>query len=87
MVGAIGGCLVGFGVLAVPGVGSLIPIGTSGTALVTTIAGAGIGVASCGLIEALADLGIASDQSKYRVIVDGTDDEVGRAKTILKKGS
>jgi len=96
MLGAIGGCLVGLGILAVPGVGPFIAVGTSGTALAGTLAGAGIGVASGGLIEALASLGtfehrtrICSDrcwsQAEYLVIVYGTDDEVRRAKTIFRK--
>ena len=54
MLGAISGCLVGIGILAIPGVGPILAIGTSGTAVVTTIAGAGIGLASGSLISALA---------------------------------
>lgn len=93
MLGAIGGCLVGLGLLAVPGVGLLVGVGTSGMALGTTLAGAGIGAATGGLIEALASsrrnvVGVESDRfslGKYLVIVDGTDEEVRRAESILNR--
>lgn len=95
MLGAIGGCLVGIGMLVVPGVGPVLAVGTSATALGMTIAGAGIGLSCGGLIEALAGLGIFADrarvngepfsQGEYLVMVDGTDDEVRRAESILSK--
>lgn len=61
MVGAIGGCLAGLGLLAVPGVGLILAVGTSGAVLAATIAGAGIGIASGGLISALAGSEIFED--------------------------
>jgi hypothetical protein len=64
MVGALGGCLVGIGILAIPGVAPLIAVGTSGTALAATIAGAGIGIVSGNLISALASLEIFSDRAR-----------------------
>lgn len=95
MLGAIGGCLMGIGMLVVPGVGAVVAVGTSATALVMTLAGAGIGLSCGGLIEALAGLGILADratvdgdrfsQGEYLVMVDGTDDEVRRAEYILSK--
>lgn len=94
MLGAIGGCLVGLGILAVPGVGPLVAVGTSGAAFGTTLVGAGIGLVSGVLTEALAGLGLTRDrgdysdrtcQSEYLVIVDGTDDEVCRAESILSR--
>jgi hypothetical protein len=96
MLGAIGGCLLGVGLLAVPGVGLVVAVGTSG-ALIATLgsAGIGIGLAIGGLIEAKACLGMTdsparvdSDRLKrgeYLVIVNGTDDEVRRAKYILSR--
>jgi hypothetical protein len=50
MLGAIGGCLAGMGVLAIPGFVPILAIGSAGTAVVITLAGAGIGLASGGLI-------------------------------------
>jgi hypothetical protein len=90
MVGAICGCLVGLGILAVPGVGLVATLGTSGAVLATTLAGAGIGTIGCGLIETLAGLGFTEAQAreyikhcKYLVMLDGTDDEVRRAESVL----
>lgn len=91
LLGAIGGCLVGLGLVSLPGVSLIIAVGTSMTALMTTLAGAGIGAASGGLIEALGRLAIPSDSvdlecyssGEYLVMVNGTDDEVQRAESIL----
>ena len=44
MLGAIVGCLIGLGVLVIPGVGSVLLIGTSGTTLAATITGTGLGL-------------------------------------------
>ena len=44
MLGAIGGCLVGLGILAVPGV--IVVVATSGTALAATFVGTGLGIPS-----------------------------------------
>jgi len=93
ILGAICGCLVGIGVLAVPGVDPLIAVKTSGTAVVATLAGAGIGVVSGGLISALNSREINLDraerdrhsQVEYLVVVNGSDDEVRRAEFILSK--
>jgi hypothetical protein len=94
MLGAIVGCLLGVGLLAVPGVGLVVAVGTSG-ALTATLAGAGIGLAIGGLIEALAGLGMTDSPARidsdrlfrgeYLVIVNGTDNEVRRAEYILSR--
>lgn len=91
LLGAIGGCLVGLGLVSLPGINLIVAVGTSMTALMTTLAGAGIGAASGGLIEALGRLAIPSDSvdlecyssGEYLVMVNGTDDEVERAESIL----
>lgn len=87
MLGAMSGCFVGLGILAVPGVGPIIAVGTFGTALAATLVGTGIGLVSGCLIDTLAGLGILRYQSRseYLVIVDGTYDEVLRAESILSK--
>ncbi len=95
MLGAIAGCFVGLGLLLVPGFGLVVVLGTSGTTLVTTLTGAAIGAASCGLIEACAGLEFPEDrtrvdsncgsQSEYLVMVKGMDDEVHLAESILKR--
>jgi len=96
MLGAILGCLAGLGMLAVPGVGFIIvAVGTTGTSLATaTLAGAGIGAASGGLISAIAGSELSSDQarvaggggqSEFLVMVEGADDEVRQAESILNR--
>lgn len=87
--GGIGGLLVGLGTLTIPGVGPFLAAGT----IATTFAGAGIGAASGGLIGALTNLGISKDRAKtyservsqggQLVIVDGREDEIRRAESIL----
>lgn len=93
LLGAIGGCLVGLGILAVPGV--VVVVASAGTALAATLVGAGVGIASGSFIGACRGLKITKDrarvygdrcsQSEYLVIVDGTDDEVLRAEFIFGK--
>ena len=93
MLGALGGCLIGIGFLAIPGI-NLVAVGASGM-VATTLAGAGIGVVTGGLIETLACLKITSDQAsnddnrfslgEYLVIVNGTEEEVRRAESILSR--
>ena len=91
---ALGAVLVGLGSLAIPGIGPIITAGSVATALVATVAGTGIEAAAIGgLVKALADLGIPEEQARvysdrlhqghYLVIIDGTEDEIGRAESIF----
>lgn len=91
---ALGAVLVGLGSLAIPGIGPIIAAGSVATALVATVASTGIEAAAfSGLVRALADLGIPEEQARvysdrlhqghYLVIVDGTEDEINRAASIL----
>ncbi len=94
LLGAIVGCLTGLGILALPGVSFIVAAESAGTA-VTTLAGAGFGIVSGGLISAIASLGkvsnsarVAGDdrgQDEFLVIVDGTDNQVYWAKSILSQ--
>jgi hypothetical protein len=91
---ALGSVLVGLTSLAIPGVGPVIAAGTVATALVATVAGTGVEAAAIsGVVRALSDLGIPEEQARvysdrlhggnYLVIVDGTEDEIGRAEAIF----
>ncbi len=91
---ALGGVLVGLGSLAIPGIGPVIAAGSLATALVATVAGTGIEAAALSrVVSALTDLGIPEEQARvysdrlnqgnYLVIVDGTEDEIGRAEAIF----
>lgn len=93
--GGLGGLLVGLGALAIPGVGPVLLGGAAATALATAISGGAIGAAAGGLAGGLVGLGIPEDRAKvynerfergdYLVMVDGTEDEVRRAETILNR--
>jgi hypothetical protein len=93
--GGLGGLLVGLGALAIPGIGPVLAGGALATALATTAAGGAIGAAAGGLTGALVGLGIPDDQAHfyndrvnrgdYLVMVDGTEDEIRRADTILSR--
>ncbi|MBV8887361.1 MAG: hypothetical protein JO235_25660 [Chroococcidiopsidaceae cyanobacterium CP_BM_RX_35] len=95
MLGAVVGCLVGLGMLPVPGIGVLLAIKTSGTALATTLAGGGIGVTSGGLLSTFAGATIFSGRAKrdgsrylpgeYLVMVDVMTHEVAHAESILNR--
>jgi hypothetical protein len=93
--GGLGGLLVGLGALAIPGIGPVLAGGAVATALATALTGGAIGAAAGGITGALVGLGIPEDQAKvyndrlnrgdYLVMIDGTDNEVHQAETILKR--
>ncbi|WP_315787968.1 general stress protein [Fischerella sp. JS2] len=90
VLGGIGGLLVGLEALIIPGVGPFLAAGT----IATTLAGAGIGAAAGGLVGALTGLGIPEEeartysqrvsQGEFLVIVDGSEDEINHAGSILR---
>jgi hypothetical protein len=91
VLGGIGGLLVGLEALIIPGVGPFLAAGT----IATTLAGAGIGAASGALVGALTGAGIPEEDAQaysdsvshgnYLVILEGQEDEIERAGSILKK--
>ncbi|MCL1468457.1 general stress protein [Argonema galeatum] len=94
-VGGLTGLLVGLGALAIPGIGPVMLAGATATALATALSGGAIGAAAGGLIGGLIGLGVPEERARvysdrvshgdYLVMVDGTDDEIGRAETILSR--
>ncbi|PLZ95453.1 signal transduction histidine kinase LytS [Fischerella thermalis CCMEE 5268] len=90
VLGGIGGLLVGLEALLIPGAGPFLAAGT----IATTLAGAGIGAAAGGLVGVLTGLGIPEEearaygervsQGEFLVIVDGSEDEINRAGSILR---
>jgi hypothetical protein len=94
VIGLITGALVGVGALAIPLIGPIMLADALTTAVVTTLAGGGIGLVSGGLLGALIGLGIPEKQARayherllrgdYLVVVEGTDDEIREAISILK---
>lgn len=91
--GGITGLLVGLGALAIPGIGPIMLAGAEATAIATTLAGTAIGATAGSLIGALVGLGIPEERAKvygdrvargdYLVMVNGSEDEVRHADTIL----
>jgi hypothetical protein len=92
--GGITGLVVGLGSLAVPGVGPILLAGEIATALITTVAGAGIGATSGGLLGALVGLGIPEERAHiynsriergdYLLILDGGEASINRAEAVVK---
>ncbi|MGF1675438.1 MAG: YsnF/AvaK domain-containing protein [Rivularia sp. (in: cyanobacteria)] len=93
--GGITGLLVGLGTLAIPGIGPIMFAGAEATAIATTLAGGAIGAATGGLVGALIGLGIPEEKAKvysdrvsggsFLVMVTGTDAEVQRAESIMRR--
>lgn len=94
-VGGITGLFVGIGALAIPLIGPIMLASALTTALATTLAGGAIGLVAGGILGALIGLGIPEERAKiyrdrllngdYLVIVEGTDDEIRSANTILRE--
>ncbi|MEA5570283.1 general stress protein [Calothrix sp. UHCC 0171] len=92
--GGLGGFLVGLGALAIPGIGPVIAGGAAATALATTVTGGAIGAAAGGVVGGLVGLGIPENRARvysdrlnrgnYIVMVDGSEEEVRHAETILR---
>jgi hypothetical protein len=67
--------------------------GATATTIATTLSGGAIGAAAGGLVGALVGLGIPEERAKvyndrlsrgdYLIFVEGTEDEIRRAETIL----
>jgi hypothetical protein len=90
--GGIGALVAGLGTLAIPGLGSVVLVGAQ-SALAGTLAGGFYGSAAGGIIGAVIGNGVSQEQAKaysdrlsngdYLVMIDGTDDEIHRAESIL----
>ncbi len=88
------GLLVGFGTLAIPGVGTAIEAGTGGTSLASNLGGKAIGGFDDSWVGALAGLGIPEERTHvytnrvhrgdYLMMVEGTDKELAHAESVLR---
>ncbi|MEQ9372200.1 MAG: general stress protein [Coleofasciculus chthonoplastes F3-SA18-01] len=96
VIGLVTGVLVGVGAASIPLIGPIMLADALGTAVATTLAGTGIGAVSGGLLGALIGLGIPKKHAKayherflrgdFLVIVEGTDDQIRQAISLLKDG-
>ena len=94
VVGLVTGVLIGVGAASIPLIGPIMLADALGTAVATTLAGTGIGAVSGGLLGALIGLGIPKKHAQayhehflrgdFLVIVEGTDDQIRQAITLLK---
>ena len=90
-----GGCgfLVGFGTLAIPGVGPAIAAGSEETAIAATLTGKSVKAFSDSWVKVLAGLGIPEQQASiygeqacrgnYIVMLEGTNEEITKAEAFL----
>lgn len=93
VLGGVTGLLVGLGTLTIPGIGPALLAGEAATAL-TTLIGAGAGVAAGGLVGALIGMGIPEHRAKhyrdrvtqgdYLVMLTDTEPEIARAEQTLQ---
>lgn len=87
------GLLAGFGILVIPGVGPIAAVGSIGTAFASTLAGSGIDAVAGSLAGAFAEVGLCEERVKgysyhvsqggYVTIMDGTDEVIYHAESVL----
>ncbi len=92
-IGGLTGLLVGLGMVAIPGLGPVMLAGAGATALATTLTGGAIGAATGGIGGGLIGMGIPENQAHaysdsvdngdYLVIVEGSEQDIQRAQSIL----
>ncbi len=94
--GGLAGVLTGIATLTVPGLGALVVGGATATALASTLAGTAVGATLGGLVGGMSNLAIPElkaqaykdwlSRGAYLVMVEGDEDDIGRAETILSRG-
>lgn len=95
-VGGAIGLIVGLGAAAVfPGVGPIMVLGAAATAVATTLGSGFLGATAGGLLGSLIGAGIPEEhavlyrdriqQGRFLVMVRGTDAEIQRAMTVLRR--
>jgi hypothetical protein len=91
LMGGTTGLLLGAGLIALPGVGQLM----LSSAIVFVLLSGGVCTAAGGLVGALIGLELTSEQAKeyseqvsngsFLLVVEGTDQEIGRARHLLQQ--
>ncbi len=94
--GGLAGVLAGIATLTIPGLAPLAIGGATATALASTLAGTAVGATAGGLVGGMSSLGIPELKARaysdwlsrggYLVMVEGSEDDIGRAETILTRG-
>ena len=93
--GGVAGLLLGVSTLAIPGIGHAILAASAGTVITFALSSGTIGAASGALIGGLIGLGVTEAQVKsqgefvpqgdYLLVVEGTDNDIYRAESILRR--
>lgn len=93
--GGLGGLLVGFGTLAIPGVGTVIAAQSVGTDLANILGGDGIGAFPDSWVRVLAGMGIPEkrasvysdlvERGNCLIMIEGTNKELTKAEQILSE--
>ncbi len=93
LIGGSSGLLLGLGLLALPGMGQVV----LSSAIAFTLLSGGVGTVAGGLMGASIGLGLTSEQAKkygrqvangnILLLVEGTIQEIDRAKALLKKSA
>lgn len=94
--GGLVGVVAGLAALTIPGVGPVVAGGAVANALATTLAGTAFGATAGGLVGGMSSLAIPELKAQtysdwltrggYLVLVEGDEDDIGRAETILSRG-
>ncbi len=94
--GGLAGVLTGIAILTIPGLGPVVAGGAAANALATTLAGTAVGATAGGLVGGMSSLAIPElkaqaykdwlSRGAYLVMVEGSEDDIGGAETILSRG-
>ena len=94
-VGGLGNLLVGLSSVVIPGVGSLLTIGSMGKTLAVSVADAGNEATTDSLVRAFTEVSIPEDRARlysnrisqgdYVVIIEGTQEEITKAESLLSE--
>ncbi|WP_250123593.1 general stress protein [Chroococcidiopsis sp. CCMEE 29] len=94
--GGLAGVLTGIATLTIPGLGPVVAGGAAATALASTLAGTAVGATAGGLVGGMSSLAIPElkaqaykdwlSRGAYLVMLEGSEDDIGRAETILSRG-
>ncbi|MBD2245220.1 hypothetical protein [Nostoc sp. FACHB-888] len=94
--GGLVGVVAGLTALTIPGLGAIVAGGAAANALATTLVGTAVGATAGGLVGGMSSLAIPAQRVEaykdqlsrggYLVMVEGSEDDIGRAEVILSRG-
>jgi uncharacterized membrane protein len=94
--GGLVGVVAGITAFTIPGLGPILAGGVAANALATTLVGTAVGATAGGLVGGMSSLAIPAQRIQtykdqlsrggYLVMVEGSEDDIGRAEVILSRG-